>query len=117
MRTELEPLGFRVVTMMTGSTDTPMFNKPGGQMKLVETSYYYHVQEAAYKEPMDHRSKASKVEVLVEKLVKDIIGVTSGIVWHWAFSSIVRFVTWGLPTWVVDNMVNTERGVGLVKPP
>lgn len=83
----------RVVTVMCGSTDTPMFGKPGGQMKLPETSYYYNVQDVAYKERIDHQGKAMKVEVLANKLVKDILGGARGPIWHGAFAQIVRFTT------------------------
>lgn len=115
LRLELEPLGVRVVTVMCGSADTPMFGKPGGQMKLPETSYYYNVQDAAYKERMDHQSKAMKVEVLADKLVKDILGGARGPIWHGAFAPTVRFATWMFPTWLVDKLVNSERGLDLVK--
>jgi 1-acylglycerone phosphate reductase len=116
LRVELEPLGVRVVTVMCGSADTPMFGKPGGKMNLPETSYYYNVQDAAYKERMDHQKTAMNVEVLADKLVKDIIGGTSGVIWHGALASLVRFMTWAFPTWYVDKLVNGERGVKLVQP-
>jgi 1-acylglycerone phosphate reductase len=93
-----------------------MFGKPGGKMDLPETSYYYNVQEAAYKERMDHQGTAMKVEVLADKLVKDIIGGAKGVIWHGALASLVRFMTWAFPTWFVDKLVNGERGVKLVKP-
>jgi 1-acylglycerone phosphate reductase len=115
LRLELEPLGVRVVTVMCGPADTPMFGKPGGQMRLPETSYYYNVQDAAYKERMDHQGKAMKVEVLADKLVKDILGGARGPIWHGAFATLVRFITWAFPTWYVDKLVNTERGLEQVK--
>ncbi|KAJ4287148.1 hypothetical protein N0V90_012546 [Kalmusia sp. IMI 367209] len=115
LRLELEPLGVRVVTVMCGSADTPMFGKPSGRMKLSETSHYYNVQETAYKERLDHQSKAMKVHVLADKLVKDILGGAKGKIWHGAFAPLVRFITWAFPTWLVDRMVNAERGLGHVK--
>jgi 1-acylglycerone phosphate reductase len=115
MRLELEPLGVRVVTIMCGSADTPMFTKPSGQMKLPESSHYYHVQDAAYKERMDHLSKAMQVDVLADKLVSDILGGAKGLIWHGAFATIVRFTTWAFPTWYLDRLINADRGVGLVK--
>ncbi|KAK4548965.1 hypothetical protein LTR36_008738 [Oleoguttula mirabilis] len=115
MRLELEPLGVRVITLMCGSIDTPMFGKPGGQMTLPETSHYYSVQDAAYKERMDHQRQAMQVGVLADKLVKDIVGGATGVIWHGAFAPTVWFSTWMLLTWVVDKMVNAERGLGLVK--
>jgi len=115
MRLELEPLGVRVVTVMCGSVDTPMFGKPGGHMQLPETSYYYNVQDAAYKERMDHQRQAMKVGVLAEKLIKDILGGAKGPVWHGALASLVRFMTWACPTWYVDTLGNSERGLEHVK--
>ncbi|TKA66548.1 hypothetical protein B0A55_08497 [Friedmanniomyces simplex] len=115
LRLELEPLGVRVVTVMSGSADTPMFGKPGGQSRLPKTSYYYDAQDAANKERMDHQSKATKVEVLAEKLVEEVLGGAKGHIWHGAFASLVRFMTWAFPTWYVDRLVNAERGLGQVK--
>jgi len=105
----------RVVTVMCGSADTPMFGKPGGHMRLPQTSHYCNVQDAAYKERMDHQGKAMKVQVLADKLVKDILGGARGTIWHGAFASLVRFATWAFPTWLVDRLVNAERGLEQVK--
>ncbi|MCJ1318982.1 hypothetical protein MMC15_004314 [Xylographa vitiligo] len=115
LRLELAPLGVRVVTVMGGSADTPMFGKPGGQMRLPETSHYVDVQDAAYKERMDHQTKAMKVEVLADKLVKDILRGTRGLIWHGAFASLVRWANWLNLTWCVDKLINRERGLGQVK--
>jgi 1-acylglycerone phosphate reductase len=115
LRLELEPLGVRVVTVMCGSADTPMFGKAGGQMRLPETSHYYNVQDAAYKERMDHQGKSMKVQVLADKLVKDILGGARGTIWHGTFAPLVRFATWAFPTWLVDRLVNAERGLEQVK--
>lgn len=115
LRVELEPLGVRVVTVMCGSVNTPMFTKPSGRMNLLVTSHYYNVQETAYKERMDHLGKAMNVEVLADKLVKEILGGAKGAIWHGALASLVRIMTWVLPTWYVDRLVNAERGLKLVK--
>lgn len=111
----MEPLGVRVVTLMTGSADTPMFGKPSGRLNLPETSYYYGVQDAAYKERMDHQKKAMKVNVLAEHLVKDILSGTKGPIWRGALATLVRVITSALPAWVVDKLVNAERGIKEVK--
>lgn len=111
----MEPLGVRVVTIMCGSANTPMFSKPGGRMKLSETSHYYNVQDTAYEERMEHQGKAMKVDVLADKLVKDILGGAKGAIWHGALASLTRFMTWACPTWLVDKMVNGERGLDLVR--
>lgn len=115
LRLELEPLGVRVVTVMCGSTDTPMFDKPEGRMSVPETSHYHPAQEKAYKERMEHRKQAMNVEVLANKLVKDILGGARGIIWQGALASTVRFMTWAFPTWLVDKLVNSARGLDQVK--
>ena len=115
LRIELEPLGVRVVTSICGSTDTPMFGKPGGPMDLPETSYYHGIQDAAFKERMDHQRQAMNVDVLAGKLVGSILGGASGTVWHGAFAPLVRWAGWLNVTWFVDRMINSSRGVSQIK--
>ncbi|ORX91624.1 hypothetical protein BCR34DRAFT_581399 [Clohesyomyces aquaticus] len=115
LRIELEPLGVRVVTSICGSADTPMFGKPGGPMDLPETSYYHGVQDAAWKERMDHQRQATNVDVLAGKLVKDILGGARGVIWHGAFASLVRWASWLNITWLVDRLINSARGLSQVK--
>jgi 1-acylglycerone phosphate reductase len=115
LRVELEPLGVRVVTSMAGSADTPMFAKPGGPMKLPETSYYHGVQDEAWKERMDHQRQAMKVDVLAEKLVKEIVGGSRGVVWHGAFAPFVHWAGLLNITSLMDKMINSSRGVSQVK--
>ncbi|OGE48177.1 hypothetical protein PENARI_c031G05465 [Penicillium arizonense] len=90
LRFELEPLGVRVVTSICGSADTPMFAKPGGPMNLPEMSHYHGVQDAAWKERMDHQRQATQVDVLAGKLVKDILGGNRGVIWHGALINSAR---------------------------
>lgn len=92
-----------------------MFGKPSGRMSLPETSHYYNVQDTAYKERMEHQEKAMKVEVLANKLVKDILGEARGQIWHGALSGLVQPMTFAFLTWYVDKLVNAERGLGQVK--
>ncbi|KAK9234169.1 hypothetical protein V1525DRAFT_391717 [Lipomyces kononenkoae] len=115
LRVELEPLGVRVVTSICGSADTPMFSKPGGPMDLPETSYYHGVQDAAWKERMDHQRQAMNVDVLAGKLVKDIVGGASGVIWHGAFAPLVRWASWLNITRLVDRLINSARGLSQVK--
>ena len=117
LRIELQPLGVRVVTSICGSVDTPMFGKPGDPMVLPSTSYYHGVEEAAWKERMDHQRQATNVDVLAGKLVNVIVGGASGVVWHGAFAPSVRWASWLNLTWVLDRMINSARGLGLVTGP
>jgi 1-acylglycerone phosphate reductase len=115
MRLELEPLGVRVVTALLGSVDTPIFGKPGGQMKLPKTSYYYEIQENAYRQRMAHQGESMKVEPFAKELVNDILSGNRGPIWHGSFAALVRFATWACPQWYIDKSSNSDRGIELVK--
>ncbi|KAJ8607596.1 hypothetical protein MRB53_040180 [Persea americana] len=115
LRCELEPLGVRVVTVMSGSADTPMFTKPGSQMHLPETSYYYNTQAQSYKERMDFQSKAWKVDVLAESIVKSVLAGVRYPIWPGSFGFLVRILTWIAPISLVDGLINPERGINMVK--
>ena len=115
LRIELEPLGVRVITSICGSVDTPMFGKPGGPMSLPESSFYHGIEDAAWKERMNHQKQATNVDVLAERLVKDILGGAKGAVWRGAFASLVRWASWlNIAGWM-DGLVNSSRGVKQVK--
>ena len=100
---------------MSGSANTPFFTKPGGHINLPKASYYHGIEDAAWEERMDHLKQATNVDVLAEKLVKDVVGGAKGITWHGAFAPTVRYATWLFPAWVMDGMVNGARGIGKVK--
>jgi 1-acylglycerone phosphate reductase len=115
LRVELAPLGVRVVTSICGSADTPMFGKPGGHMALQETSYYHGIEDAAFKERMDHQLQATNVDVLAENLVKKILGGAKGTIWLGAFAPIIKWASWLNMTWLMDRLINSSRGLNKVK--
>ncbi|KXX82829.1 NADPH-dependent 1-acyldihydroxyacetone phosphate reductase [Madurella mycetomatis] len=117
MRLELAPLGVRVVTVMVGSVNTPLFNRPGGRMKLREDSYYYGVSEHAYKQRMVHQGESMPVEPFAQQLVDKILGAGRGPIWYGTFATLVRFATWLFPQWYIDWSCNRDRGVELIKRP
>jgi 1-acylglycerone phosphate reductase len=84
-------------------------------MELPETSYYHGVQDAAWKERMDHQRQATNVQVLAGKLVKDIVDGSRGVIWHGAFASFVRWASLLNITWLMDRMINSSRGLSQVK--
>jgi 1-acylglycerone phosphate reductase len=92
-----------------------MFAKPGGPMDLPKTSYYHGIEDPAWKERMDHQRQATNVNVLAEKLVKDILGGAKGQIWHGAFASLVRWASWLNVIWLVDRLINSSRGLSQVK--
>ncbi|KAH6855578.1 hypothetical protein B0I37DRAFT_58496 [Chaetomium sp. MPI-CAGE-AT-0009] len=115
MRLELEPLGVRVVTAVCGSVDTPMFNRPGGRMKLPKTSHYYDIQEMAQKERISHQSDSMNVDVFAEQVIRDILGGARGQVWRGSFAGLVRFASCLFPQGRVDKGCNQGKGLELVK--
>ncbi|SPQ21600.1 b155a884-83ad-4558-8b15-cbe33b9ca34f [Thermothielavioides terrestris] len=115
MRLELEPLGVRVVTAMCGSVDTPMFSRPGGRMKLPETSYYYDVQDTAYQERMAHQRASMRPDAFAEQIVKDILGGAKGQIWRGVYAGLVRVGSQLFPQWYLDKSCNVGKGLEKVK--
>ncbi|KAK3293831.1 uncharacterized protein B0H64DRAFT_342907 [Chaetomium fimeti] len=115
MRLELEPLGVRVVTAMCGSVDTPIFNRPGGQMNLPKTSHYYDVQETATKERTSHQGESMSTDVFCEQIIGDILGGAKGQVWRGTFAGLVRFASTWFPQGRIDRNSNKGKGLEHVK--
>ena len=108
LRLELKPLGVKVVTVVTGSIGTNIFNN--AQIDpLPETSHY----KAAEKE-FDTRSKGtdvakhSDVNEFAKDLVGDVIGGVSGKVYRGAMSSMIHYATSCLPTGVTVGSIFTS---------
>ncbi|KAK7745886.1 hypothetical protein SLS53_002605 [Cytospora paraplurivora] len=90
LRIELAPLGVRVVTVMCGSANTPIFNKPGGQLRLPERSYYagHGIEEVANKQRDDHQGGSMNVDELAQSLVKGILSGTQKPVWAGTYAAL-----------------------------
>lgn len=119
LRIEMAPLGVRVVTVMTGSANTPIFNKPGGELKLPDSSYYKcdGIEEIAMKQRMEHQSSCMSVDEIAELLVKGILSGTKNPVWAGTFATLVRWGIWAHPRAFTDWSCNTGRGLEKVKSP
>ncbi|KAK7729339.1 hypothetical protein SLS63_006212, partial [Diaporthe eres] len=89
LRIEMEPLGVRVVTVMVGSASTTIFDKPGGQLHLPETSFYRYpgIEEMANKQRAEHKNSCMPVEDLAPKLVKGILTGTKDPLWAGTFAT------------------------------
>ena len=111
MHNELRPLGVRVITSICGSADTPMFAKPGGRMRLAETSYFHGVEDAAWDERMGHQRQATRVDVIAKQLVRAIVRRADTTVWNGAFASLVWWASLFHMTWLVDKLINSQRGL------
>lgn len=117
LRIEMAPLGVRVVTVMVGSASTTIFDKPGGQLHLPETSYYKYpdIEEMANKQRAEHKNACMPVEELAPKLVKGILTGTKDPLWAGTFATAVRWGTWAYPRWFMDWSCNVGRGLEKVK--
>jgi len=115
LRLELEPLGVRVVTSVCGSVDTPMFNRPGGKMKLSKTSHYRDIVETAFQERTSHQGKSMHVDVFAEQIIGDVLGGAKGEVWRGSFAGLVRFARCFFPQWRLDKGCNIGKGIEHVK--
>lgn len=80
-------------------------------MTLAETSYFCGVEDAAWDERMGHQRQASKVDVIAEQLVRAIIRRSDTTVWNGAFSTLVWWASLLHMTWVVDKLINSQRGL------
>ncbi|KAG6358442.1 hypothetical protein INS49_014326 [Diaporthe citri] len=89
LRIEMGPLGVRVVTVMVGSASTTIFDKPGGQLHLPETSYYRYpgIEEMANKQRAEHKNSCMSVDQLAPKLVKGILTGTKDPLWAGTFAT------------------------------
>lgn len=117
LRIEMEPLGVRVVTVMVGSASTTIFDKPGGQLQLPETSFYRYpgIEEMANKQRAEHKNSCMSVDELAPKLVRGILTGTKDPLWAGTFATAVRWGTWAYPRWFMDWSCNVGRGLEKVK--
>lgn len=111
-------MGVRVVTVMCGSANTPIFNKPNGQLDLPEGSYYsgHGIEEVANKQRDDHQNSSMNVDELAHSLVKGILSGTKNPVWAGTYATLVRFGSWAYPRAFIDWSSNVGRGLELLKP-
>ncbi|KAK4184561.1 NADPH-dependent 1-acyldihydroxyacetone phosphate reductase [Podospora australis] len=119
LRIEMEPLGVRVVTVLVGSVNTPIFGKPGGKFDLPETSYYFAAQEHAYKQRMAHQGESMNVDDFAKAFVTKVLksgankkGADS--IWFGTFATLVKWASWTWPQWYLDKSCNSDRGLELV---
>lgn len=96
LRIEMEPLGVRVGTVMVGSASTAIFDKPGGQLHLPETSFYRYpgIEDMANKQRAEHKNSCMPVRELAPKLVKGIFTGIKDPLWAGTFASAMRWVRW-----------------------
>ena len=100
MRLELKPLNVKVLTVVTGAIETSIHvNAPG--VKLPEKSFYRAVQNRLNALKTDEvKVKRTEAHVYAEKVVNDVLGGASGKTFRGSYSSIAKYATMYLPTFV-----------------
>ncbi|KAI2825436.1 hypothetical protein CBS147343_8981 [Aspergillus niger] len=109
LRHELAPFGVRVVTIMTGVvgsnlwTRAPEFNLEGSRYA------------PATKEMMDIATGATTGGTMpcsdyARRVVDDLVGGKTGLIWRGKMASIGWFLTSFMPTWFLDMMTNHRSG-------
>lgn len=84
-------------------------------MELSDTSYYRGIESAAWKERMDHQRQATNVDKLAGSLVRAVVTGAKGVIWYGAYASSVSWASWLNISWLLDSLINSQRGLGQVK--
>ncbi|RVX68759.1 hypothetical protein B0A52_07645 [Exophiala mesophila] len=105
LRLELKPLNVKVLTVVTGAIETSIHvNAPG--VKLPEKSFYRAVQNRLNALKTDEvKVKRTEAHVYAEKVVNDVLGGASGKTFRGSYSSIAKYATMYLPTFVTDSLL------------
>ncbi|KAI0185944.1 hypothetical protein EV127DRAFT_347236 [Xylaria flabelliformis] len=117
MRTELAPLGVRVITAVVGAVHTPIHER-AGDLNMPPTSYYQSLRDHI-NEVRRGTTKPGAVdtETVCRGLIADITGGKSGVVWRGGTATGVRLLSWLAPSSMWDSIVNNGRGLELVSRP
>ncbi|KAI0142904.1 putative short-chain dehydrogenase/reductase [Xylariaceae sp. FL1272] len=111
MRTELAPLGVRVITGVIGAVHTPIHQR-AGDLSLSDASYYGNLRDHINQVRQgSHKPGAVDPAILCKELVDDIVGGRTGIVWRGGTATSVRYLSWMLPESMWEKVVNNGRGL------
>lgn len=115
LRVELAPLGVHVVTVMCGAVHTPIHDK-AGELTLPEGSYYRGAQDIIKNQRKGLMKPGSQqVDVTAQNIVADVLGGSNGVIWRGGTATLSRYLTWLLPTGLLERVVNKDRGLAQVK--
>jgi 1-acylglycerone phosphate reductase len=113
-RVELQPLGVLIITAMVGAVHTPIHEK-AGDLVLPAGSYYQNIKEVINDQRKGLKKPGSQeVDVMAANLVKDIVARRAGLVWRGGTATIVRYLSWLLPSTLFEYVVNCGRGLNEV---
>jgi 1-acylglycerone phosphate reductase len=94
---------------MVGAVHTPIHEK-AGELTIPAGSYYQNVQDTIKDQRKGLEKPGSQeVDVLAANLVKDIVARRAGLVWRGGTATIVRYLSWLLPSTLFEYVVNGGR--------
>ncbi|KAF7588345.1 hypothetical protein BBP40_005873 [Aspergillus hancockii] len=101
LRLEMEPFGVKVVTLMTGVVGTKLFANCANS-DLPEDSLYTdaskEIDDVATGALLKNNMSAS---VYASRIVDDVIGGASGMIWRGKFATMDWFLSSYCPTWII----------------
>lgn len=99
LRLEMAPLGVRVLTLLTGGVATNFLsNIPS--LELPENSYYRSIKDIIAEKP-DNISLGISPDAFASDIVHQVNKRTTGLYWVGGGASMVRFVLWLFPQWII----------------
>jgi len=111
----MQPLGVTVITAMVGAVHTPIHDK-AGELVLPAGSYYQSVRETINDQRKGLKKPGSQgVDVAAKNLVNDIVAGRAGLVWRGGTATLVRYLSWLLPSGLFEHIVNGGRGLREVR--
>jgi 1-acylglycerone phosphate reductase len=100
---------------MVGAVHTPIHEK-AGELDLPSGSYYQNVEQIINDQRKGLKKPGSQeVDVMAANLVKDIVARRAGLVWRGGTATVVRFLSWLLPSIIFEYVVNDGRGLDEVR--
>lgn len=107
----MQPLGVTVITAMVGAVHTPIHDK-AGELVLPADSYYQNVRETINTQRKGLKKPGGReVDVTAKNLVNDIVTGHAGLVWRGGTATLVRYLSWLLPSRLFEYIVNDGRGL------
>lgn len=105
-RLELQPLGVRVVVVVTGNIKSNFFNQ---DFKLPEGSHYRPI-ENIIKEKSEGRMNSGETEpdVFADLVVTDVENGATGRIYRGQMAGLVRIARAWAPTWLTVSTVSQK---------
>ena len=101
LRLELAPLGVKVVSVETGAVRSRGQTKLP-QLKLPQESYYRNVEEDIVKRSRGEDGfRRMNTKVYADRVVQDILGGASGLVWRGSQATTIKWSSALLPTFMM----------------